>query len=89
MSTQFKRSMNVEALEVEQEWLILNADQYTVTKLNEVGGLCWSLLKEPRTVDALASELQNHYEITAEEAESDVETFLSELMQLGLVEHAS
>lgn len=79
----------MEALEMGDEWLILNADNYTVTKLNEVGGLCWSMLKEPRTVDSLALELQEHYEISAEEAEMDVEAFLSQLLQLGLVENAN
>lgn len=89
MSMLYKRSMNVEALEMDEEWLILNAEQYTVTKLNEVGGLCWSLLKEPKTVGSLALELQSHYEITAEEAERDVEAFLDQLSQLGLIEYAS
>ncbi|WP_248927126.1 PqqD family protein [Paenibacillus hamazuiensis] len=89
MSTQFVRSMNVEAMQVEEEWLILNADQYTVTKLNEAGGICWALLKEPNTIDSLALELQKHYDITAEEAKEDVMTFLSQLSQLGLIEYAS
>ncbi|CAG7613257.1 hypothetical protein PAESOLCIP111_01580 [Paenibacillus solanacearum] len=89
MSKKFKRSMNVEVMETEQEWLILNAEQYTVTKLNEVGGLCWTLLKEPQTADSLALELQKHYDITAQEAVQDVTTFLTHLDQLGLIEDAS
>jgi len=89
VNVRYKRSMNVEALEMEQEWLILNADHYTVTKLNEVGGLCWSLLREPQTADSLALTLQDHYEITAQEAEQDVRAFLAQLSQLGLIEDAS
>ncbi|TDG00292.1 PqqD family protein [Paenibacillus piri] len=89
MSQQYRRSMNVEAVEVENEWMILHADQYTVTKLNEVGGLCWELLKEERSVQALAEEMGRQYDVAAQETEQDIESFLEELLKLGLVEHAN
>jgi hypothetical protein len=85
----YKRSMNVEALEVDREWMVLNAEKFTVTKLNEVGGLCWSLLKDAQTLDSLSEVLSEKYAISREEAKSDVELFLAELQKLGLIEHAS
>lgn len=89
MSRWYKRSANVEALEVEQEWMILHADQYTVTKLNEIGGFCWALLRENQSADSLAQELLKEYDIGEEEARRDIETFLCELQRLGLIEYAS
>jgi hypothetical protein len=88
MIKQFKRSTNVEAVEFDNEWMILNADQYTVTRLNEVGGVCWSLLKQTQSIQALTVEVQKRYNITEQEAEADIESFLGELLKLGLVEYA-
>lgn len=89
MSKRYKRSTNVEAVVVDQEWMILHADQYTVTKLNEVGGRCWSLLKENQTAESLTQELLKEYDIAEEEARRDIESFLDELQRLGLIEYAS
>jgi hypothetical protein len=88
MTPVFKQTTNLETLEVDQECMVLHADQFTVTKLNEVGGICWSLLKEAQTVQSLAEELQRRFDITQDEAEGDVRAFLEELTKLGLVEHA-
>jgi hypothetical protein len=88
MTQHYKRSTNVEAVEVDQEWMILHAEDYTVTKLNEVGGLCWSLLKEEQSVRGIAEEMSKIYGVAAEETQGDIESFLAELLKLGLVEHA-
>jgi hypothetical protein len=85
----YRRTMNVEALEVDREWMVLNAEKFTVTKLNEVGGLCWSLLKDAQTLDTLSEALSEKYGIAQEEAKGDVEPFLAELQKLGLIEYAS
>ena len=53
MKTQYIQKGNYEATELDGEWIILNTDQYTITKLNDEGGHCWSLLNEVQTADSL------------------------------------
>ncbi|WP_159882590.1 PqqD family protein [Paenibacillus puerhi] len=89
LSTAYRRAANAEAFEVEGQWVIMHADQYTITKLNEVGGLIWSNLAQEQTPELLVGAIREVYEITEQEAEQDVEAFLAQLLKLGLVEHAS
>lgn len=89
MSRWYKRNESVETMEVDQEWMILHPEKYTVTKLNEVGGLCWSLLKDNQTIDTLTQELLKEYVVEEEKIRQDVLKFFDELFQLGLIEYAS
>jgi formylmethanofuran dehydrogenase subunit A len=75
--------------QVDDEWIILNTEDYTVTTLNQMGGLCWSLVKEPATVDSIIQEVQTHYLLPNKPIKDDIETFLSEMIKLGLVQYAS
>jgi hypothetical protein len=79
---------NYETIEIDNEWIIMNTDKYTVTKLNELGGFCWTLLQQPQTIPALITYLSEKYVIENELNEKDIEAFLLELMQYGLVKHA-
>ncbi|MDF2939093.1 MAG: hypothetical protein K0Q90_4466 [Paenibacillaceae bacterium] len=84
----FIRATDSEAVELEQEWIILHPDQFTVTKINEVGGICWGLLKEPQTVSSMAGHIVERYEIDSREAEADIEAFLLHMQQIGMIRHA-
>ncbi len=53
-----------------------------VLLLDGVAGLVWGLLKEPRTMEELGQAISLEYEISAEEAQADLEPFLHELMEL-------
>ncbi|MDQ1910418.1 PqqD family protein [Paenibacillus sp. GD4] len=88
VSRGYKRNTQAETLEVDGEWVILHTAKYTVTRLNEVGGLCWELLQQHRTVQELTEEVMKSYDITAQEAERDIEGFIEELRRMDLVEHA-
>jgi len=87
MPLAYKRTVNAEAFEVEGEWVIMHADQYTITKLNELGGLIWTKLEQAQTSDSLVAEILDVYEISEQEARADVEAFVQELLRLGLIDH--
>ncbi|WP_242637906.1 MULTISPECIES: PqqD family protein [Bacillaceae] len=89
MMTQYKQKGNVEATEIDGEWIILNTDQYTITKLNDVGGHCWSLLNEKQTAASLTQSLLGKFSTTENEQQvkKDIEDFLANLVQCGLIEY--
>jgi len=80
---------HTEAVEMDNEWVILDGNKYMITKLNEVGGRIWGELQNGATTDDLIPMLQEQYEITAEQAEVDIEAFLRQLKARGLIEHVA
>lgn len=80
---------HTEAVEMDNEWVILDGNKYMITKLNEVGGLIWNELQSGTTTDMLIPMMLEKYEITAEQAEMDIETFLEQLKACGLIEHVA
>ena len=53
--------------------------------LNETGALLYQALSEGCAEDALVAALTAEYEVSAEEAQSDVREFLSHMRSLGIV----
>ena len=89
MTTQYIQKGNYETTELDGEWIILNTDLYTITKLNDEGGHCWSLLNEVQTIDSLTQFMLEKFSTTENEQQvkKDMEEFLANLVQCGLIEH--
>ena len=78
-----------EVTEMDSEWLILNTDEFTVTKLIDVGGYCWQLLSETQTVETLVEAVKTRYSPDQEEntLKEDIEAFLLHLKDCRLIQH--
>jgi hypothetical protein len=89
MMKQYIQKGNVDATELDGEWIILNTDQYTITRLNDVGGHCWSLLKEVQTADTLTQSLVEKFFLhqNKEQIKEDIVDFLANLEQCGLIQY--
>jgi hypothetical protein len=85
----YLQSNQYETAHFDKEWIVLNSHQYTLTKLNESGGFCWSLLSEPQSVESLTVALIDKFGTECESVTEDVSTFLMELMECGLIKHVS
>ncbi|MDP4083190.1 MAG: PqqD family protein [Bacillota bacterium] len=87
--TQYIQKAKFEKTELDGEWIILNTEDFTVTKLNEVGGLCWALLNEIQTVETLTQSLLEKFssQNNMEQVKRDIEEFLSQLVHCGLIQH--
>lgn len=81
------QSQNVEATKIDDEWIILNSKDFTITKLNEVGGFCWSLLKEKQSVDSIIEAVQAYFDGTDRMSKTDIEGYLEDLIKYGLIQH--
>jgi hypothetical protein len=89
MMKQYIRKENVEATELDGEWVIFNTEQYTITKVNDVGGHCWSLLNQPQTADTLTQSLVEKFSSPESKGmiEKDIEEFLDNLINCGLIHY--
>jgi hypothetical protein len=89
MMAHYIQKGNYDATELDGEWIILNTDQYTISKLNNVGGYCWTLLKEVQTVDSLLKLVTKRFTYSANEQQvkEDLEDFLVNLLQCELIQY--
>ena len=60
-------------------------DLDSVYTFNPVGRSLWRLLEQGHSVDELADWVATHYEVDAKQAFADVQSYLSELQEIGLV----
>lgn len=86
---QYIQKENCEATELDGEWIVLNANQCTITKLNDAGGHCWSLLKDAQTAETLTQSLVIKFSANEDmqQIRKDIDEFLNNLLQYGLIEH--
>lgn len=89
MINQYIQNGNNEGTELDGEWVILNSDQYTVTKLNNVGGYCWSLLKEVHTAESLTEKVLEMYtgHQSSMQVRREIDEFLISLLKFGLIKY--
>jgi hypothetical protein len=60
-------------------------DLDSVYTFNPVGRSLWRLLESGHSVEELANWVVTHYEVDAKQALADVQSYLSELQEVGLV----
>lgn len=54
--------------------------------LNDTAAYAWELLTEERSLEELAVALAERFDVSAEIAHVDLQTFLNEITRLGLLE---
>jgi hypothetical protein len=86
VTNQYRWEGNVESVDVEGDWLIMHPETMTITKLEDVAAYIWSNLKNPATATEVVDAVLSEFAVSREVAEPEVEKFLSELMQIGLLE---
>ena len=60
-------------------------DLDAVYTFNPVGRSLWNLLENERTPEELADWVTSYYEVGREQAFADVQSYLTELREIGLI----
>ena len=82
----FRRADNVVKEVVDDRAFLLDDRGVEMIVLNPVGTLVWDALDKPRDATAIATSLVDRFvDVTLEQLEQDVEAFLEELREAGLV----
>jgi hypothetical protein len=76
---------HLELTQIDGEWLIMDTDHFTITKVNGVGAEIIEALQEQKNAVEIVSHLQETYGIHEQTAITDVVTFLEDLRKVGLV----
>jgi hypothetical protein len=56
--------------------------------LNEVASVVWQIIDDQHSLDQIAAELCDRYEVTLEQARRDVVDLIDSLREAGLVRHS-
>jgi hypothetical protein len=83
---QFRRADNVVKEVVDDRAFLLDDQGLEMIVLNPVGTMVWDALDEPRDAAAIAASLVDRFvDVSLADLERDVEAFLDELREAGLV----
>lgn len=82
---QYRRAERVAARVIEGSAFIVSVDQQRMVELNEVGTFVWEALAPVATVDELVAAVTRAFDVDPSEARRDVESFLAELLDRGMV----
>jgi len=74
------------AQSVDGELLILNREQQQIHQLNPVASFIWNKLDGQQSNDQLVTAIIEKYEVEQDVAKHDLESLLSELSDLNLIE---
>ena len=61
-------------------------DMEAVYTFNELGGQLWRLLEKSRAPEDLITWVTENFDVSSERASADVNTFLADLREIGLVQ---
>jgi len=74
---------------VGEDGVLVHLDSGRVIVVNEVGHFIVQMLEQPMSRKALVAALVEEFEVTAEQADADIKSFLDELGTEQLVEQTS
>jgi coenzyme PQQ synthesis protein D (PqqD) len=70
---------------VGEELVMMSADKGNYVGLTEVGARIWELIETPQELDAMCSQLQEEFDVSAEACRADVDSFLGDLVKHGAI----
>ena len=74
---------------VGNEVVMLNMEKGHYHALDEIGGTIWEMIAEPIRVTDLCSSLMELFDVTAEDCQCDVLTYLKQLQERNLLQITS
>ncbi len=85
LNSQIERSNGLLVSGVDNETVILDTENGHYHGLNPMATQIWSLLESSVTVQSLCESLVNQYDVSSQQCEQDVLTFLSDLLTRDVI----
>lgn len=81
----YLRSNNIEAMQFDGEWVLLDVEEHKAINLNECGGMLWAFLDKPRTFREMLGFMEANYDVASIQAEKDLKTYIQELLEAKVI----
>ena len=72
--------------QVDENTVVVSPQSGQMRVLNGVGSTIWQLLAQNQSPEAIAAHIVNHYDVSAEQAQTDLQTFLADLDKRQLLD---
>ncbi|MGN0277187.1 MAG: lasso peptide biosynthesis PqqD family chaperone [Hominisplanchenecus sp.] len=83
--TVLKRKAGIMTADMDGSTVMMDIETGKYYNLGETGGAVWELLEEPMSVGDLVDRLLQEYKVSRENCMEDVRSFLTALMERGLI----
>ena len=80
------KAKDVMIVDLSDEAVILNTDNWVYYGLNGMGYGIWNMIQEPKRIDELKSMITREYDVESEVCKQDLFAFIREMESQGLVE---
>lgn len=88
MSILYKCFDHIEIMEMDHEWIVMDTEGFTITKINSMGASILNNIKEHKNIEEIVEWIHLKYDVDLEVAQNDTYAFLGELIKIGLITHA-
>ena len=68
-----------------EEIVMMNTDNGDYIGVNNVGSDIWNLLTEPMRVEQLIEKVVDEYEVSPEEAKTEIDTFVQRMLKQEMI----
>jgi hypothetical protein len=75
----------VAAKVIEGEAILINLSNGTYYSMDKVGGFVWELIKKNYSLGEIVKVITDHYDVSAEQAKTDLETLTTSLLEENIV----
>lgn len=85
MSIKYECKQNIDILEIDNDWIIMDTETFTVTKINAMGAYILHRVKEQREIEDIIRNIATDYDVELNVARTDTLAFLKELEEINLI----
>lgn len=85
LQSQICRNPSVLYTEIDQQYVLMNAEKGLYFELNSVGSEIWQQLESPLSVESLCLNLNEVFEVEASNCQQETLVFLDKLLDNGLI----
>jgi hypothetical protein len=84
--TTYHRAPNVVSANMDGEPVIMSLEHNAYFGISGIGAFVWDLLEQAQTLDALATQVCDRYDVDMETCRTDLDRLLQDLHKNGLVQ---
>lgn len=89
MSIKYECKQNIDILEIDNDWIIMDTETFTVTKINAMGAYILHGVKEQREIEDIIRNIATDYDVELNVARTDTLAFLKELEGISLIRNGT
>jgi hypothetical protein len=89
MMNVYECSNNMDITELDGEYIVMDTEKFTVTKVNDVGARILEGLKQKRNLESIVQAIAEEFGVDKQIVKADTNVFLSELKGLGLITYGT